>query len=157
MQKQELFNIITKSPLADKNRQYADFITLDWRNEKIIDVSTEPECATSYFDAEHNDLPYEVSPAFFRPDVLLKYKADRDKYVIDERHRRITCRGIWLLKGFDINEAGQVHAYICDLRNLPYQEQLHWKGYNEKPKGTISNRAFVNDIKVNGQLHQLHW
>jgi hypothetical protein len=46
-----------------------------------------------------------------------------------------------------VNEAGQVHAYICDLRDLPYSEQLHWASCNEPPKDTISKRAFINDIK----------
>ena len=127
-------------------RQYASFITRDWRNGKIEEVSTDPESTTSYFQAKGNSLPFEVSPAFFRPEVLSKYKADREKYTIHEVGRYITCRSAWELQSYDINAAGQVHAYICDLRNLPYQEQLHWKSHNENPKGTISQRAFENDI-----------
>ena len=46
-----------------------------------------------------------------------------------------------------MNEAGQVHAYICDLRSLPYAEQLYWLSYNEPPKTSISNRAITNDFK----------
>ena len=52
-----------------------------------------------------------------------------------------------MLKAYDVNDAGQVFAYICYLRNLPYNEQLHWKSYNEQPKTAISERAFVNDFK----------
>ena len=51
------------------------------------------------------------------------------------------------MKSYSVNDAGQIHAYICDLRNLPYQEQLHWKSHNEEPKGTISKRAFENDFE----------
>jgi len=40
-----------------------------------------------------------------------------------------------------------VFAYICYLRSLPYNEQLHWKSYNEEPKAFISERAFINDFK----------
>ena len=36
------------------------------------------------------------------------------------------------------------HRY---LRDLPYNEQLHWKSYNEEPKASISERAFINDFK----------
>jgi hypothetical protein len=50
------------------------------------------------------------------------------------------------LKGIDINEAGQIHAYLVDLRNLPYEEQLHWKAYNEPPKGGISKCAYDADM-----------
>ena len=127
--------------------QYCDYIALDWRNERVVNISTHPSATTNYFDASSNSLPYEVSPAFFRPEVLSKYKADRDKYTISEENRFIHCRGGWELRTYDINEAGQVHTYIRYLRSLPYQEQLYWKSFNEEPKATISERAFLNDFK----------
>ena len=86
-----------------------------------------------------------MSPAFFRSDVILKYKTDKDKYTVGERD--ITCRAAWCLKAFDVNEAGQVFAYVCYLRNLPYAEQLHWQSYNEAPKAGISERAITNDFE----------
>lgn len=127
-------------------REYAIFITQDWRhNNKIIEVSTDPAATTNYFEARENDLPFELSPAFFRPEVLSKYKTDREKYTVDDRG--VHCRASWTLRGYDVNDAGQVHAYICDLRMLPYSEQLHWKSFNEVPKAGISERAFINDFK----------
>ena len=104
-------------------------------------------------------MPFELSPAFFRPEVLLKYKADRDKYTVDEVRQFISCRGAWGLESHDVNDSGQVHAYLCYLRHLPYQEQLHWKSHNEEPKGTISKRAFENDFpfKVIGHHTRLLW
>jgi len=45
-----------------------------------------------------------------------------------------------------VNEAGQVHAYICYLRDLPYNEQLHWQRHNEPPQASISTRAFTTDF-----------
>jgi hypothetical protein len=86
-----------------------------------------------------------LSPAFFKPEVLLKYKADSDKYSL--AGRSISCRGGWSLQTYDINDAGQVHTYLVYLRNLPHEEQLYWKSYNEKPKRTISNRAFTTDFE----------
>ena len=59
----------------------------------------------------------------------------------------MSCRAAWHLEGIDVNEAGQVHAYICYLRRLPYAEQLHWLSFNEPPKAGISQRAFINDFK----------
>ena len=50
------------------------------------------------------------------------------------------------MNGFDVNEYNQVHVYAVDLCNLPYQEQLHWKQYNEKSKWPISNRAI--DVQI---------
>ena len=128
-----------------KDRKYAEFIAHDWRNKRIAKISTDPKATTNYFEAHGNSLPFELSPAFFRPEVILKYKADKDKYTIGERD--ITCRAAWYLQGFDVNEAGQVFAYICDLRNLPYAEQLYWQSYNEGPKAGISERAMINDFK----------
>jgi len=91
-----------------------------------------------------SELPWEISPAFFRPEVLQKYKQDLEKYTIGDRD--ISCRGAWFLKGYDINEAGQVHAYIGDLAQLPFEEQLYWRSFNEWPKGDIAKRALQNDI-----------
>ena len=75
----------------------------------------------------------------------MKYKGDRDRYTI--KTRSIHCRNAWTLRYYDVNEAGQVHAYIRYLRHLPYQEQLYWKSFNEKPKSGISRRAIEHDFK----------
>lgn len=73
-----------------------------------------------------------------------RFKADPEKYSLDDRS--ISCRNAWYLKSYDINEAGQVHAYIGDLAHLPIEEQRYWQSFNEWPKGTISKRAHENDI-----------
>jgi len=125
-------------------RQYASFIALDWKNGRVVEISCAPDKTANYFTK--SDLPFETSPAFFRPEVLLRYKADPEKYQI--AHRSITCRGAWSLSSFDINEAGQVHAYICDLRTLPFDEQLYWKSHNEAPKAGISKRAYATDFEA---------
>lgn len=125
--------------------KYVEFIAQDWRNNRIAKISTDPKATTNYFEAHSNALPFELSPAFFRPDVVLKYKTDKEKYTVGDRD--ITCRTAWHLRAFDVNEAGQVFAYICYLRNLPYAEQLHWHSYNEAPKAAISERAITNDFK----------
>jgi hypothetical protein len=129
-------------------RQYAEFIALDWKNGgQIKEISCAPGAIANYFTK--SELPFEVTPAFFRPDVLLKYKSDTDKYTLKDRS--ISCRGTWSLKTYDINDAGQVHTYLVYLRDMPYEEQLHWRAYNEAPKGTISKRAYTTDFK--GEFH----
>ncbi|MYC38253.1 MAG: hypothetical protein F4X66_15270 [Chloroflexi bacterium] len=145
--RKDLFRNLIEPGSMRTDREHASFIILDWRNDEIVEVSAAPGETANYFNGEGNSLPYELSPVFFRPEVLSKYKADRDKYTIDEERRMIFCRGAWELRGVDVNDAGQVHAYLCDLRHLPYQEQLHWKSYNERPKGTISQRAHENDFQ----------
>ena len=61
-----------------KDEKYVEFIMLDWRNKRVAKVSTDPKATTNYFEAHGNSLPFEVSPAFFRPDVILKYKTDKE-------------------------------------------------------------------------------
>jgi hypothetical protein len=75
---------------GQRGRRYVEFIAQDWRNNRLARISTDPAATTNYFEAAKNSLPFEVSPAFFRPDVLLKYKADCDKYTIESR--QIHCR-----------------------------------------------------------------
>lgn len=130
-----------------RQKRYAEFLAHDWRNKRLVRISADPTATTNYFEAEGNDKPFELSPAYFRPEVLSKYKTDREKYTV--RDREVSCRSAWHLRGYDVNEAGQVHAYICDLRGLPYSEQLHWQSFNVEPKTGISERAFVNDFEGN--------
>jgi hypothetical protein len=140
-----IFTSMRDGWFGKQNKKYVEFIAYDWRNKRVTKISTDPAATTNYFQAEGNTLPFELSPAFFRPEVLLKYKMDRDKYKVGERD--VSCRAAWHLEAIDVNEAGQVHAYICYLRHLPYEEQLYWLSYNEPPKAGISERAFINDFQ----------
>jgi hypothetical protein len=123
--------------MASEEKQYASFITHDWRHDEIREISCAPGATASYFD--DSDLPFEISPVFFKPEVLLRYKADRDKYSFSGRS--IYCRGSWSLETFDINDAGQVHTYIRYLGYLPYEEQLYWRSYNEPPEKTYLGKG----------------
>jgi hypothetical protein len=125
----------------DEEREYETFLIQDWKNKRLVKVSS-PSDLSNYF--QQSDKPFEVSPVFFRPDVLYKYKADSDKYTIS--NRSITCRNAWHLKTYDINEAGQVHTYIVYIYQLPIREQRYWKSFNEPPRSAISKRAFENDF-----------
>jgi hypothetical protein len=125
------------------DREYASFIAYDFKNKMVREISTEPGATANYFT--DSELPFETSPVFFRPEVLQKYKADADKYKLEDRS--ITCRNAWYLKSYDVNEAGQIHTYVVYLRDLPYEEQLYWKSYNEAPKATISKRAYKTDFE----------
>lgn len=148
--KEEIIRRFHHSDDEEGEGKHVSFIVQDWRHEVIAEVSCAPGQTANYFNADENDLPYELSPAFFRPEVLSKYKADSEKYQVDDR--TISCRGAWSLQTYDINEEGQVHTYLVYLRSLPYEEQLYWKAYNEKPKGPISKRAFATDFEGSWNL-----
>ncbi|GJH35979.1 hypothetical protein CBA19CS91_24500 [Paraburkholderia hospita] len=132
-----------KDELDGSKREFATFKIFDRKNDCEVETSCGPESIVNYFT--ESDLPWEISPAFFRPEVLHRFKADPDKFTME--HRSISCRGAWYLKGYDVNEAGQVHVYIGDLAKLPIEEQRYWQSFNEWPKGTISKRAYENDIR----------
>ena len=140
-----IYREMKESWFGEKSKKHVEFTAYDWRNKCITKISTSPDKSTNYFEAQNNNLPFELSPAFFKPEVLLKYKGDKDKYTVGERD--IYCRASWRLKAFDVNDAGQVFAYICYLRRLPENELLHWLSYNEEPKTQISERAFTNDFE----------
>jgi len=127
----------------DQPKQYASFIAYDWKNKIVKEISCDPKALSNYFTK--SELPFETTPAFFRAEVLTKYKNDPEKYRVEERS--IYCRGAWSLRSYDVNQAGQVHAYLCDLRDLPYEEQTYWKAFNEGPKAGISKRSFTNDFE----------
>ena len=128
-------------------KTYATFIAYDWKNDRVSEISCSPDALTDYYT--RSALPFMTTPAFFRPEVLSKYKSDPKKYSLGERF--ISCHGTWDLRPYDINEAGQVHACLIYLSRLPYDEQLYWKSFNEHPKAPISDRAFTTDI--NGDFY----
>ena len=122
-------------------RKFAHFLIWDWKHQRVIEWSSDPEQIGNYF--VKSDLPFGTSPAFFKPEVLLRYRQDPSRFQIDDRW--IHCKGAWSIR-YDINEEGQVHVYLCDLSLLPYQEQLYWKAFNEPPKAGISQRALKTDF-----------
>lgn len=129
----------------DSKKKYATFKIIDWKNQHQIETSCGPSYLPNYF--EKSNKPFEISPAFFRPEVLTRFKNDPEKYDLEDRS--IGCRNAWYLKTYDINEAGQVHTYIGYLAKLPYEEQLYRQSFNEWPKAPISKRAYENDFEGN--------
>lgn len=130
-------------PTEDETKP-VEFLVQDIRGGAVVTVSTDPATTRTYFEPDRDDLPYETSPAFFRSEVLAKYKADRDKYTLHDRW--IDCRSAWSLRNYSINDAGQVTAYICHLRELPHEEQIYWASFNELPKAGLSKRAITTDF-----------
>ena len=68
MKKEVLFDRLGWSPTKKDDRQYASFIAHDFKNKVLREISTAPGETANYFTK--SDLPFETSPAFFRPEVL---------------------------------------------------------------------------------------
>ena len=143
----EIEQLVSNGHIADTTRSApVEFIVDDWRNNRVTTVSTDPATTTNYFVGKQNTLPYEISAASFRPEVLTKYKADSEKYSV--REGNIVCRGGWSLRSYWANDAGQVCAYIRDLRHLPHEEQMYWSLYNEEPKAGLPERVIKTDFRA---------
>lgn len=142
----DIDQLVKRGRIVDPSEsELAEFIVQDIRNGGTATVSTDPSTTTNYFEMKTNSLPVDTSPAFFRLDVLGKYKASAEKYDVFESH--IECRSGWWLKNYSANAAGQIAVYIGDLRNIPHEEQIHWKTYNEAPKAGLSARAIQTDFE----------
>ena len=126
-------------------RTYVAFKVKELRTGRLLEASCDPRELSNFFQRD-TDLPHELSPAFFDPEVLAKYKADTEKYELTD-HDAIRCRGMWRLRSYHVNAAGQVHAYLVDLNKLPEHEQQYWLSFNEWPKGGLAERAIYNDFK----------
>ena len=125
----------------EKKKKYVSVIAIDFKHGKTCKCSCDPLKLGNYF--VESDLPYGTSPAFFRPEVLLRYKHDTDKYEIGSGS--ITCRGAWWLR-YNTNDAGQIQLYLKDLSSLPYPEQLYWQSFNEKPKAGVAEVVIKRDF-----------
>ena len=128
-----------------KDQGYVTFKVKEPSSGKVVEASCDPSQLSNYFQP-NSSLPHELSPAFFRAEVLSKYKADTEKYRLTD-YGEIYCRDSWRLRSYYVNDAGQVHAYLADLNKLPYREQVYWSVFNESPKGDLARRAIINDLQ----------
>jgi hypothetical protein len=80
MSDDEIYDEFTR--LSPKSKQYEKFIALDWKNNEVKEFTCDPKELSNYF--EQSDKPFEISPAFFKPEVLLKYKQDPEKYTLND-------------------------------------------------------------------------
>ena len=142
--RKEVWEEAKKELVKIPDNKYCEFITLDVKNKRIAECSCAPDKMSNYFEPE-NDKPFELSPVFFKPEVLDKFKNNPNVYKLDKR--RISKIGGWHLQSYDVNEKGQVHTYLIYLSKLLYSEQLYWRSFNEEPKGNISKRAYKTDFK----------
>lgn len=145
----QILDSINKGPLRRRTGPPVSFIAHDWRNRRVVEISVDRDATTNYVERRIG-LPFEMSPAFFRPEVMRRYESDSGKYRIQGRD--VECDA-WRLQAIGRNAADQVHAYIRYLRNLPYSEQLHWKAHNEPPKAPIS--ADVRRMDFEGEWNNL--
>lgn len=134
-----------KNILHKYDVSYELFWVQDYFSKKMVYTSCSPDSLGNFF--VKSNKPHELSRAFFKPEVLSKYKSDPNKFSLNGGH--LTCRGGWMLRSCYINDANEVYSYICDIGSLPHQEQLYWKAYNiQKPIGESLSSADARDFRA---------
>ena len=112
------------------DRQYAEFI-YDYDDEgEPMSYSGKKETLSNYFVA-NGDNPLEMTPIFFKKEVLDKYYSNPNKYTVSDG--AVGCEGSWSLH-IDNDHRNYVIVPLVYLGNLDYSEQLYWKGHNVSPE-----------------------
>lgn len=112
------------------DRQYAEFI-YDYDDEgEPMSHSCKKKTLSNYFVA-NGDNPLEMTPIFFKKEVLDKYYSNPNKYTVSDG--AVGCEGSWSLH-IDNDHRNYVIVPLVYLGNLDYSEQLYWKGYNVSPE-----------------------
>lgn len=129
------------------DRQYAEFI-YDYDDEgEPMSHSCKKETLSNYFEA-NGDNPLEMTPIFFKKEVLDKYYSNPNKYTVSDG--AVGCEGSWSLY-IDNDHRNYVIVPLVYLGNLDYSEQLYWKGYNVSPERDMgfSKTAYKRWIEGN--------
>jgi len=120
---------------CEEPKKHEDFIIgIDEHGDEITHTS-DPLHLADHFGGNPG-APHYLTPVHFRKQVLDKYYQEPMKYSVEDNILR--CASLWLM-AIDNHHEDQVCAWLGDLgRDLPYQEQLHWRSYNIPPTGSMS-------------------
>ena len=124
-------------------KEYVNFIIgVDENGNEIVHTS-DPDKLANYFGANPG-APNYLTPVQFRKQVLDKNYQQPKKYSIESGVLR--CGSLWLVY-IDNHFDDRVAAWLGDLgRDLPYEEQLHWRSFNIPPTGGVSETYFRRQI-----------
>ena len=146
--KGEIFTSLNANGSGKKESHYVEFVALDRRNNRITKISTDPTATTNYFEAHNNTLPFELSPAFFRPEVLSKYKV-RSRQIHDRRETQNYtlpgCMGIAQL--LMSTKQGKFTPIFATSEVFPIRSSRIGRASMRSPKTGISKRALEHDIR----------
>lgn len=112
-----------------------------------IEHDANPDTLSNYFGANPKEPQY-LTPVYFRREVLEKYFAEPERYLVSDG--QLSCLGLWSCQ-IDNDLKSHVVVFLGDLgRDLPYDEQLHWRQFNVLPEGGVSEtnfrRSFLNQF-----------
>ncbi|MBP2132160.1 hypothetical protein J2128_000081 [Methanomicrobium sp. W14] len=132
----------------EKPKEYSDFIIGVSEDGDSILQKADPKKLAYFPDKEDIKCPNYITPVFFRLEVLDKYYDKSSKYKIGDGY--LCCGYLWSLR-IDNHHDNCVVAFLGDLgRDLPSEEQIHWKSYNIQPCGKLSETIFQRAFLAEG-------
>ena len=128
----------------DKEEPTVSFIVGLDENGNEIEHTSDPSKLKNYFGANPDAFP-DITPVYFRREVLVKYYAEPDRYTVIDG--QVSCLNLWYCP-IDNDLESHVVVLLSDLgQYLPHAERLHWRQFNVPPEGkgseTMNRRSFM--------------
>lgn len=130
-------------PYERKDTIYPNFIIGENPDGTPIEFTCDPDKLGTYFDKEIT-APHYLTPVFFKPSVLNKY---RDNPLFTVTDRRLECGSQWGVEIDNVNP-DRVMVFLGDLgRDLPESERQYFLNFQVSPADyQISREVLLNDF-----------
>jgi hypothetical protein len=129
--------------VEEKPKKHVAFVIGTNEHGDESTYTSNPAHLADYFGA-NPDAPHYLTAVNFRKQVLDKYYQLPGKYSVADSMLR--CGSLWGMT-MDNHHDDRVVAWLGDLgRDLPYEEQLHWRSYNISLIGGVSETFFRRQI-----------
>jgi hypothetical protein len=130
-------------PYEKDDEEYPEFIIEELPNGEYRRFSCRESGLANYFGGNPGS-PHYLTPIFFKPSVLDKYRRDT---VFTVSERRITCGAQWGVEIDNVNP-DRVMVFLGDIgRDLPEAERKHFLQYEMSPiNQAISREVYANDF-----------
>lgn len=127
----------------ETEEQFPEFIVAELPDGSYKRFSCDPSKLANYFGA-NPDAPHYLTPVYFKPDVLDRYR-NNPHFKVTER--RLSCGTQWSVE-IDNIISSRVMVYLGDLgRDLPQSERRHFLDHEISPtEQHMSETAFAEDF-----------
>lgn len=127
----------------EHEEDYPEFPIEEKPDGTLLRFTCKPDRLNNYFGSNPG-APMYLTPVFFKPGVLDKYRKD-PCFLVSER--RLECGSQWGVE-IDNVDSSRVMVYLGDLgRDVPEGERGHFLEYAISPADQkISNEVFANDF-----------
>jgi hypothetical protein len=127
----------------EQPKQHVDFIIGVDKDGHEVTHTSDPDALSNHFGANPG-APHYLTAVSFRKTVLDKYYQQPAKYSVSDGILR--CGYLWSMY-LDNHHDDKVCAWLGDLgRDLPYEEQLHWRSHNIASPNGVSETYFRRQI-----------